>query len=161
MNKFQAWIALLIAIVFELIATYYVKKCEGMNWNRKSIVAASFFFYNVSIVADIVAMEYIDVGTGYGIWAGTGMVGSAVISFIGISKYIIPMRDFEVIGVLCYGEVMSPLKITASFLVMVGVIMLHIADGRIESGEDTQVSFLIGTPEKVADALELQPLKSV
>ena len=68
---------------------------------------------------------------------------------------------FEVVGVLCYGEVMSPLKITASILVMIGVIMLHVADSRIESGEDTQVSFLIGTPEKVVDALELQPLSNI
>jgi len=136
----RAWLALMVAIVFELVASYYVKLCEGLNWERRLIVFLAFFFYNLSIVMDIIAMEDIDVSTGYGIWAGTGMVGSSVI------------------GVLFYNEILSPLKIFASTLVMIGVILMHIADDRIQAGIDKNVSWLFPDAEQIIDGSELAPL---
>ncbi|MEO1242528.1 MAG: multidrug efflux SMR transporter [Pseudomonadota bacterium] len=74
-----AWLALLIAIGFEILGTSFLKLSDGfekLHWGGLSIL-----FYYGSFFFLAPAIKVIPIGVAYAIWAGVGIVAVAIIGF--------------------------------------------------------------------------------
>ncbi|MHA7871652.1 MAG: DMT family transporter [Hyphococcus sp.] len=74
-----AWIALLLAIGFEILGTSFLKLSDGfekLHWGGLSLLCyyGSFFFLAPAI-------KVIPIGVAYAIWAGVGIVAVAIVGF--------------------------------------------------------------------------------
>jgi len=101
------WIYLFFAIVFEVIGTTAMKLSEGFTKTLPSI--AMVLFYILSLIMLTLTLKKIDVSIAYAIWSG---LGTALIAGIGI---------------ILFGESLSPLKIVSIGLIIIGVIGLQLS----------------------------------
>lgn len=102
----QGYIFLLIAIIGEIIATTSLKASEGFTRLVPSIVVIigyAIAFYMLSL-----ALKYIPLGISYALWSG---IGTAITVFV---------------GVLVYGEKLSPQIVIGILLIIAGVIVLNL-----------------------------------
>lgn len=100
------WLYLLIAIVFEIIATTALKQSNGFTnhiYTAISLCGYGFAFFFLSIV-----LKTIPVGIAYAIWSG---VGVAIITLIGLFFF---NQKIDMAGVIGIG------------LIIAGVIMLNV-----------------------------------
>jgi small multidrug resistance pump len=104
----QAWLILGAAILCEVIGTTMMKLSESMT--RWVWIPPMLAFYVLALVGLSMSLKTIEVGIAYAVWAG---VGTLVIALI---------------GVLCFEESVSPLKIASILLVVAGVVGLNLAD---------------------------------
>lgn len=74
------WLALIAAILCEVIATTSMKLSDGMT--RIAPASLMLFFYILAGILLAVAMKRIDLSIAYGIWAGIGLVGTTLIGRI-------------------------------------------------------------------------------
>lgn len=102
-----AWLALLVAGLFEVIWAYTMKLSNGFT---------SLYYSSITIVAMIIsfgllafAMKSLPLGTAYMIWTGIGAVGAFVI------------------GIMVLGEPMTFLRIIAALLIFSGLILMKMA----------------------------------
>lgn len=77
-----AYLYLVVAIVFEVIATSALKACEGFTKTGPSIIVvlgyiASFYFFSI-------VLKTVPVGVAYAIWCGLGIV---LVTLMGIFLY--------------------------------------------------------------------------
>ncbi len=103
----QSWICLICAILFEVAGTTSMKLSFGFTKLLPSILL--FIFYGFSFVAFTLALKEIDVGIAYAVWAGTGTFLVAVI------------------GMVCFREPVSVMKICSICLIIIGVMGLHLS----------------------------------
>ena len=101
------WIYLLLAILFEVAGTTAMKLSEGFTKTMPSIAMA--LFYILSLVMLTLTLKKIDVSIAYAIWSG---LGTALIAGIGI---------------MVFGESLTPLKIASIALIILGVIGLQLS----------------------------------
>ena len=106
----MAWLYLAGAIVFEIGGTTALKLSDGLRHLRPSL--AVVLLYGISFACLAIAMRRIELGIAYAIWSG---VGTAVIAAIGI---------------VWFREPASALKLFSLAFVIVGVVGLHLAEGR-------------------------------
>jgi len=102
------WIYLAIAIIFEVAGTTSMKLSDGFSKLAPSI--AMSVFYIASITALTIALKKIDMSMAYAIWAG---VGTALIT---------------IIGLFVFKEELSVLKVVSIFLIIIGVVGLHLSN---------------------------------
>ncbi len=103
------WLYLLLAILFEVSGTTAMKLSEGFTKTMPSIAMA--IFYILSLVMLTLTLKKIDVGIAYAIWSG---LGTALIAGIGI---------------IIFGESLTPMKIASIALIILGVIGLQLSMG--------------------------------
>ena len=101
------WIYLLLAILFEVAGTTAMKLSEGFTKTMPSIAMA--LFYILSLVMLTLTLKKIDVSIAYAIWSG---LGTAIIAGIGI---------------MVFGESLTPMKIASIALIILGVIGLQLS----------------------------------
>ena len=101
------WLYLLLAILFEVLGTTAMKLSEGFTKTTPSIAMA--IFYILSLVMLTLTLKKIDVSIAYAIWSG---LGTALIAGIGI---------------MVFGESLTPLKIASIALIILGVIGLQLS----------------------------------
>lgn len=104
----NAWLWLAIAIAFEVSGTMSLKLSTGLTKTLPSILTA--VFYLISFSALSIALKKLEVGVAYAIWSG---VGTACIATLGI---------------LFLGESISTIKIIGILSIIVGAIILNIAN---------------------------------
>ncbi len=104
------WLALAGAIVLEVSGTVSMKLSDGFTKLLPSILI--FVFYAASFAVLTLALKKIDVSVAYAVWAG---VGTALIAAIGI---------------LYFKEPLSALKVFSIFLIIAGVIGLHLSGAK-------------------------------
>ncbi len=97
---------LIAAILLEVGGTTCMKLSAGFSKLVPS--ALIFVFYGLSFAALTLALKKIDVSIAYAIWSG---VGTALIS---------------VIGLVLFGEAMTPLKTISIILIIAGVVGLNV-----------------------------------
>ncbi len=104
----MSWLYLALAIVFEAAGTTSMKLSDGLSrlWPTLSI----FVFYGISFIWLTLALRAIEVGTAYAIWSGAG---TALIATIGI---------------LHFGESITPAKLGALALIILGVLILKASE---------------------------------
>ncbi len=104
------WTALIVAIVFEIAGTTFMKLSDGFEKLGPSI--ALVVCYAISFAALTLALKTVDIGVGYAIWSGMGTAAIAVI------------------GVLLFGEVLSAERAFWIMLIVVGVVGLQLSSVR-------------------------------
>lgn len=112
----MTWIYLSLAILLEVLGTVNMKLSEGFTKITPAILM--FIFYLTSFAFLTLSLKKLDVSIAYAIWSG---VGVALIT---------------IIGYFLFGERLSVTKVTAIFLIIIGVVMLNLTD----SSEDTAQS---------------------
>lgn len=104
MSATFAWIALIIAGIFEVIWAYFLKQSNGFT----KVIPASFFILTltISMILLAYAVKAIPISVAYPIWVGIGAVGSFLI------------------GVLFFGESLTFLSMLFLALIISGVVGL-------------------------------------
>lgn len=103
----QGWLALMLAIGFEIAGTTAMKLSEGLS--RLGPTLTMFVCYLLAFTALARALRTLEVGMAYAIWSA---VGTAVIAGI---------------GVVWFGESWNALKGLSLGLIVAGVVGLHLA----------------------------------
>ncbi len=103
----MAWFLMMVAIVLEVSGTTSMKLADGFTKLVPSVLI--FVFYGASFVALTFALRKIDLSIAYAVWSG---VGTAIVAMI---------------GVVWFGEAVTPLRVISLGLVIAGVIGLHAA----------------------------------
>ena len=103
------WLYLLLAILFEVSGTTAMKLSEGFTKTMPSV--AMTILYVLSLTMLTLTLKKIDVGIAYAIWSG---LGTALIAGIGI---------------VVFGESLTPMKIASIALIILGVIGLQLSMG--------------------------------
>lgn len=103
----MAWILVIIAGLFEVAMALNLKASNGFS---QPLPTAGFLIFAVASFGLLnLALKTLDVGTAYAVWVGIGAVGTAAL------------------GMLVMGDQVSPLKIGALALIIVGVVGLNLA----------------------------------
>lgn len=102
----RSYIYLILAIIFEIAATIFLKKSEGFSKLLPSIVtivgySAAFYFLSLTL-------RQIPVGITYAIWSGVGIV------FI------------TIIGVVAFKQVPDLPAVIGIVLIIIGVIIINL-----------------------------------
>ena len=106
----MAWASLLIAGLLEVVWSYFMKRSEGFTRPMPSAVTIVTMIASFALLS--YAMKSLPLGTAYTIWTGIGAVGA-----FGI-------------GVLVLHEPASALRILAACLVIGGLVLFRVAEGR-------------------------------
>lgn len=105
----MAWVYLVVAILLEVVGTVFMKISEGFTKMVPSVFM--FVFYIFSLASLTMALKTIPVSLAYALWAGIGTATIAMIGFI------------------FFKEMVTPLRVIALLLIVLGVVLLNIADG--------------------------------
>ncbi|MGE4409115.1 MAG: multidrug efflux SMR transporter [Sphingobium sp.] len=100
----MAWIALVIAGLFEIIWAAAMKQSEGFT--RLGPTAIMVGGMAVSFVLLSWSMRSLPLGTAYAVWTGIGAAGAFLI------------------GILFFGEAASPLRLLAALMIVGGLILM-------------------------------------
>ena len=106
MNLTYAYIFLVLAIIFELISTSFLKDTVGFTKLYPSLIVVVALCFCLFLISH--SMQFIPVGIVYASWAGMGIVGITIIASI---KYKQIPNIPTLIGIS---------------LIVVGVIVVHL-----------------------------------
>ena len=108
-----AWLLLAFAIVFEIGGTVCMRLSQGFtNWMPSVLI---FVFYACSFALNTMVVRTLDLSVTYAVWSGVGTLATAII------------------GIYCFKEPATALKLASIGLIVVGVLGLHTAS-RLQSG---------------------------
>lgn len=102
----MAWIALIVAGLFEIVWAFSMKQSDGFTRLWPSLIT----FVTVVLSFGLLAwsMRTLPLGTAYMVWTGIGALGAFII------------------GVLFLGEAMSALRLVAAGLIVSGLLMMKL-----------------------------------
>jgi quaternary ammonium compound-resistance protein SugE len=107
MSPQVAWVALVTAGLLDVgwaIAMKYADGYTRVGWSLVSLVLLAAFVFLLGR-----ALQVLEVGVAYTVWTGIGAVGTLTM------------------GVLLFGEPLSPLKVAGIVLIMSGIVALKLA----------------------------------
>ncbi|WP_019121565.1 DMT family transporter [Brevibacillus massiliensis] len=102
------FVYLISAILLEITATTALKLSDGFTrWLPSTVVVIGYAasFYVLSL-----ALKYLPLGTAYAIWSGVGTALTVVI------------------GIILWKESVSPVRLLAIAIIIVGVVLLNLAE---------------------------------
>jgi len=102
----QNWLYLTLAIAFEIVGTTANKMSDGMT--RKGPTAVVVACYVACFFLFSKAVRTIELGTAYAVWSGVGMAALAGI------------------GVVAFGDTITPRKFISLLLIVAGVVGLNL-----------------------------------
>jgi len=103
----MAWIYLVLAGVFEIVWATAMKQSLGFSRLWPSVITIAAMIVSFALLA--AAMRSLPLGTAYTIWTGIGAVGAFVI------------------GILIFGESISPMRVGAAGLIVSGLVMMKLS----------------------------------
>lgn len=107
----MTYLYLAIAIVAEVVATSFLKSCEGFTrlWPSVVVLAGyAFAFYFLSLT-----LRSLSVGIVYAIWSGVGIVLVSLIAWI------------------LFGQKLDLPAIVGMFLIVIGVVVINLFSGSV------------------------------
>jgi quaternary ammonium compound-resistance protein SugE len=107
MSPQLAWVALVTAGLLDVGWAISMKYAEGytrLGWSLVSLVLLAAFVFLLGR-----ALQVLEIGIAYTVWTGIGAAGTLAM------------------GVLLFGEALSPMKIAGIVLVLVGIAALKFA----------------------------------
>jgi len=111
----MCWMWLFLAIVLEVAATVLLKLSDGFSrWVPTAVMAV---LYALSFIPMALALRRMDVAIAYAVWSA---VGTALITMI---------------GMVVFHESVTPAKMGAIAMIVVGVVVLNVA-GRERAGDE-------------------------
>ena len=105
----MAWVYLLVAGLLEIVWAYFMKQSEGFTRLWPSVMTLGFMVVSFALLS--VSMKTLPMGTAYVVWTGIGAIGAFVV------------------GVVFLQEHLSPLRVLAALLVLVGLVIFRLAPG--------------------------------
>ena len=106
MNLTNAYIFLVLAIVFELISTSFLKDTNGFTRLYPSLIVIVALCFCLFLISH--SMQFIPVGIVYASWAGLGIVA------------------ITIIAVIKYKQIPNIPTIIGLALIVIGVVIVHI-----------------------------------
>ena len=106
MNLTHAYIFLVLAIVFELISTSFLKDTNGFTSLYPSLIVVSALCICLYLMSH--AMKFIPVGIVYATWAGLGIVA------------------ITIVAVIKYKQIPNIPTIIGLLLIVIGVAVVHL-----------------------------------
>ena len=106
MNLTHAYIFLVLAIIFELLSTSFLKDTYGFTKIYPSLIVITALCVCLYVMSH--AMKFIPVGIVYASWAGLGIVG------------------ITIIAVIKYKQIPNIPTIIGLSLIVIGVIIVHL-----------------------------------
>lgn len=103
----MAWMALLLAGVFEIVWAYSMKLSDGFTRLTPSIVTLIFMMLSFALLT--YAMRSLPLGTAYTIWTGIGAVGSFLV------------------GIWVLGEPATAMRMLAAVLIIAGLVLMKLS----------------------------------
>ncbi|WP_396433614.1 DMT family transporter [Limnohabitans sp.] len=103
----QAWAVLSVAILLEVAGTTSMRLSEGFTRLLPSVLI--FVFYAASFGLNTLVVRVLGLSVVYGVWSGVGTVLTALI------------------GVYCFKEPATAVKLVSIGLIVLGVMGLHSA----------------------------------
>ena len=103
----MSWILLVVAGLLEIVWAIGLSYTNGFTRPVPSLVTAAGLV--TSMVLLTLALRSLPVGTGYAVWVGIGVVGTAIV------------------GMLALGEPMTPLRIACLALIVAGIVGLKLS----------------------------------
>src|SRR5581483_7135348 len=107
MSQTVAWAALIVAGLLDVAWAIAMKYAEGytrLGWSLVSLLLLAAFVFLLGR-----ALQVLEVGIAYAVWTGIGAAGTVLM------------------GVLLFGEALSPMKIAGIALVLTGIAALKLA----------------------------------
>lgn len=98
----RAWVMLLLAGLFEMGYALSVGGSQAFTVLGWSLAAVVFFLLTLYFLS--VALESIDVGIGYAVWAGIGSVGAALLAWVLLDQALTPGQAVW-LGVIILGVI--------------------------------------------------------
>jgi len=109
----RGYLYLFLSIIFEVIATTFLKLSEGFTFLIPSILL--ILFYGLSFAVFVFSLKTISLSVGYSVWAGLGTAGAALV------------------GLFMFNELMSGLNVAGLVIIIAGVVIMNM--NRKEQGE--------------------------
>ena len=106
MNLTHAYIFLVLAIVFELISTSFLKDTNGFTKLYPSLIVIVALCFCLFLISH--SMQLIPVGIVYASWAGVGIVGITIIAAIK------------------YKQIPNIPTLAGLLLIVIGVVIVHL-----------------------------------
>lgn len=106
----MGWLLLTVAIVLEVAGTTAMKFSNGFANLVPTVLV--FVFYGAAFSMLIWVLKYLELSIAYAVWAG---VGTALIAAI---------------GMIWFKEPATLLKLVSIGLIILGVVGLHLSEGR-------------------------------
>jgi quaternary ammonium compound-resistance protein SugE len=109
MSPQTAWVALIAAGLLDVgwaVAMKYADGYTRLGWSLASLILLAAFVFLLGR-----ALQVLEIGTAYAVWTGIGAAGTLIM------------------GVVLFGETMSPMKIAGIVLVVIGIAALKFAPG--------------------------------
>jgi quaternary ammonium compound-resistance protein SugE len=101
-----AWIVLLLAGLFEVVWSFYMKESHGFSRLWPSVITVAAMIVSFALLA--IAMRSLPLGTAYTVWTGIGAVGAFAL------------------GVLVLGEPANLTRVAAAALILSGIVLMKI-----------------------------------
>ncbi len=105
----MAWIALLIAALFEVVWAISLKQSDGLTRLWPSVAFGVSAWLSFAFLS--YALKTLPMGTAYAVWTGCGAVGLAIV------------------GIIAYGESAHALRLVCIGLIVAGIAGLKLTDG--------------------------------
>ncbi|KQU53162.1 hypothetical protein ASG67_10080 [Sphingomonas sp. Leaf339] len=103
----MAWISLVLAGLFEIVWAGAMKQSHGFSRLWPSVVTIGGMFISFGLLSW--SMRTLPLGTSYMIWTGIGAVGAFVV------------------GIMVFGEAVTPMRVMAALLIVGGLVMMKLA----------------------------------
>ena len=107
----MAWVLLIAAGAVEIVMAMALKSADG--WTRLGPSVLGLGAALASVVLLTFAVKQLPVTTAYAVWTGLGAVGVSLI------------------GILLFNESAHPLRLACIAVIFVGMIGLHLLDGKV------------------------------
>jgi quaternary ammonium compound-resistance protein SugE len=102
-----AWVALVIAGLFEVVWAAAMKQSDGFTRLWPSVITIVGMVISFGLLAYV--MRMIPLGTAYTLWTGIGAVGAFLV------------------GVVVLGEALTAARLIAALLIISGLVLMKIA----------------------------------
>jgi quaternary ammonium compound-resistance protein SugE len=102
-----AWIALIVAGLFEIVWAFSMKQSQSFTRLLPSVITVAAMLASVGLLSW--SMRTLPLGTAYAMWTGIGAVGA-----------------FGV-GIFFLGEAVSPLRLIAALLIVGGLLLMRLS----------------------------------
>ena len=102
-----AWGVLVVAGLLEIVWAVALKASDGFSRPTPTIITVIAVFASFFLLAS--ALKTLPAGTAYAVWTGIGALGVAVL------------------GVIWFGEAVTPLRVAGIMLIVAGIAALKLA----------------------------------
>ncbi|UZK68847.1 quaternary ammonium compound efflux SMR transporter SugE [Sphingomonas sp. S1-29] len=103
----MAWIALVLAGLFEIVWATAMKQSHGFSRLWPSVVTIGGMAVSFALLSW--SMRTLPLGTAYTIWTGIGAIGAFIL------------------GIIVFGEAASVMRIVAALLIVSGLVLMKLA----------------------------------